>query len=256
MPSRILVVCTGNICRSPAAALLLDRRTDASVTVESAGVAALDGHEISGPMAVLLQERGISTDGFAARTLTPDLVADAALVVTMTRAQRAQTVRLDPRAVRRTFTLLELALLLDGAPHEVRKGEDDAARLALVPDLAASQRRRMLDARTPLDVPDPYGRSERVYRRALEAIESAVEVLARTVHPPSATLGSWSPNPPTKRPPAAGQAGTAGATGTSGTAGAAGPGLGEHPDGREGGIDGVGPVRHRTPRHGTRRRLW
>jgi protein-tyrosine phosphatase len=235
MPSRILVVCTGNICRSPAAALLLGRRTDDTVTVGSAGTAAVVGHDVSAPMAALLQERGVDTAGFAARAVTAAMVAEAALVVTMTREQRSHVVRLDPRAVRRTFTLLELATLLADAPVTAEPTEDDATRLSRLPDLAASRRGLVLTSRTPLDVPDPFGRPERVYRRTLAAIEPAVEKIARAVHPPSASLGSsWSPHAARAQRKATFPDGSDG----PGDAGDAGPGKG------------------RLPRHGVRRRLF
>jgi protein-tyrosine phosphatase len=233
MTSKILVVCTGNVCRSPAVALLLDRRTDESVVVESAGTAALVGRTVSEPMAVLLQARGLSTDGFAARTATAELVAGADLVITMTRDQRSYVVRLEPRAVRHTFTLLELAALLDGAPVQADADESDSDRLARLPALAASRRTTVIGARRPLDVLDPYRRPERFYRRALAAIEPAVETIAHVVHPPTATLGSWTP-PSVKSPR---------------------PSFPDAPGTPEGEPDDGEPRRNRAPRHGTRRRI-
>mgnify|MGYP002738687724 CR=1 FL=1 len=50
-PYRILTVCTGNVCRSPAAERLLEHTLNPSVTVRSAGTRALVGEPIHPPMA-------------------------------------------------------------------------------------------------------------------------------------------------------------------------------------------------------------
>ena len=57
-PFSILVVSTGNVCRSPAAERLLQQRLGPTVTVESAGTFGLVGEPIAAPMAQLLAERG------------------------------------------------------------------------------------------------------------------------------------------------------------------------------------------------------
>jgi protein-tyrosine phosphatase len=82
--TRVLVVCTGNVCRSPAAELLLrDRLGAADVDVASAGVHALVGQPVDPPVAELLVERGVAPGGFRARQLD---AAEAGAVDTLVTA--------------------------------------------------------------------------------------------------------------------------------------------------------------------------
>ena len=59
-PFSILVVCTGNVCRSPAAERLLASKLGSTVQVASAGTHALVGQPISEPMAALLRDSDLS----------------------------------------------------------------------------------------------------------------------------------------------------------------------------------------------------
>jgi protein-tyrosine-phosphatase len=91
---RILLVCTGNICRSPLAAALLERalteRSIAGIEVASAGTGAWDGVPVSEGAYLVGLERGLDLSGHRARLLTRELVEDADLVLTMARHHRAR----------------------------------------------------------------------------------------------------------------------------------------------------------------------
>ncbi|WP_423462355.1 low molecular weight phosphatase family protein [Promicromonospora sp. MS192] len=176
MSTSVLAVCTGNICRSPVLARLLTARTDGTVRISSAGVRARRGEPIDPRMASLLQARGLDTGQFTAHQLTGDALRSATVVITMTRAQRAAVVRAVPEAVRRTFTLLELAHVLSTSPG-ARSATDDAARWAQVPELVSLERLHHPALARELDIEDPYGRSEKVYRRAFERIVSATDTV-------------------------------------------------------------------------------
>ena len=111
-PFRVLYVCTGNICRSAVAERLLRRDLAARlgsrselVQVESAGVRGLVGEPIDADSAAALTALGGNPDGFAARRLDAELVQGADLVITANRKHRANVVRLDPSAARRTSGL-------------------------------------------------------------------------------------------------------------------------------------------------------
>ncbi|GEL95847.1 low molecular weight phosphatase family protein [Cellulomonas composti] len=191
---RVLAVCTGNICRSPAterllaAALGVAHRGAAplgGVEVGSAGTRALVGYAMTDEMAALVAADGASPAGFTARRLTADLVAQADLVLALTRAHRSEVVALQPAAVRRTFTLRELARLVAGArPDEVRAtGPDVATRLVALPELLAP-RRRAAHRPDDDDVVDPYGRGAATYLESHVAICAAVRALADAVRDP------------------------------------------------------------------------
>ena len=194
----LLVVCTGNICRSPAVELLMRRRLDRTVTVSSAGTHALAGQPVSPPMAELLRARGVDPSGFTARTLRPAMVEEADLVVTLTVAQRAAVVRMVPAAVRRTFTLLEMAQLLSTSPGPVPAPGGDGARWAQVPALVMTERSVHLGSGHALDVSDPYRRPDRVYRKTLDQITAALDTVWSVVADPQTreriAESSWQPS--------------------------------------------------------------
>lgn len=176
MATTILAVCTGNICRSPVLARLLTARTDGTVKVESAGVRARVGEPIALRMSSLLQARGLDSGQFTARQLTPDMIRAATVVITMSRAQRSAVVRAVPEAVRRTFTLLELAHVLSTSPGP-RTATDDAARWAKVPELVSLERLNHSAWNRELDIEDPWGRGDKAFRRAFERIATATDTV-------------------------------------------------------------------------------
>ncbi|MGC5629257.1 low molecular weight phosphatase family protein [Georgenia sp. Z1344] len=183
---RILTVCTGNICRSPAAERLLRHRFGAGsgIEVTSAGVGALVGAPIDEPVVRLLTDRGVDTTDFAARALTERIASSSDIVLTATREHRAAVVEVAPALVRRSFTLLELARLVgqvDEADLVARAGDDatPAARLKALAALAA--RHRVQVPRELDDVADPYRGSPEEYRVAIDAVAEAVDTIADRV---------------------------------------------------------------------------
>ena len=111
-PLRILVVCTGNICRSPAAAALLRARSvGLGIEVGSVGTAAVVGHPMHPLTAAALAQVGVQDPNHRARQLSPADVAGADLVLTAERRHRVAVIEADPTAVRRTFTIAEFARL-------------------------------------------------------------------------------------------------------------------------------------------------
>lgn len=165
----LLLVCTGNICRSPVAERLTSRWAAQKLgdgasefLVSSAGTDVVDGHPMHEFSAQALSALGGDPAGFTARSLVPGEAEDADLVLTMTRRQRHVVLRDAPRAMQRTFTLPEAAGLLDAAdltgltqlPLDQR-GRELARRLS------AARRRR---ASWPVDdVRDPIGHPAAVH---------------------------------------------------------------------------------------------
>ena len=182
-PYDVLVVCTGNICRSPAVERLLAAELGAGpeVRVASAGVGAVVGAPIAEPMAALLRDAGASPDDFAARQLTEPMLREADLILALTRAHRSRIVGLYPRAVRRTFTLRELARLAGRVDPAALPAGTSGERLAALLPLATAQRGMRAGAPDQDDVVDPYGGSEALYRRAFDELRPAVLQIARVV---------------------------------------------------------------------------
>lgn len=86
MFKKILVVCTGNICRSPAAEGLLKhylKDTHPDIMIQSAGTHALIGHPADQNATDVLQERGIDITAHRARQLKHELVGWSDLILVM-----------------------------------------------------------------------------------------------------------------------------------------------------------------------------
>jgi sulfate adenylyltransferase len=164
---KVLFVCTANICRSPTAEALARAAGPADVEFSSAGTHALDGEPITPDMVAVLPP-GLDTSAFRSRRLTPELVEQAGLVVTMEAAHRELVLDEQPAAFRKVFTLGQLAKAIETAPAELDRD-------ALLVHLGATRR----NADPALDVPDPY-------RRGTEACAGCVrrlEELLRTLLP-------------------------------------------------------------------------
>jgi protein-tyrosine phosphatase len=183
-PYTILCVCTGNICRSPAAERLLAARLGPEVRVASAGTFGLVGRGIEPEMAAHLAALGVPDVGFTSRRLTAADVREADLVLGLAREHRAAAVELVPPAVRRSFTLLEFARLLTTIePQELPTGSV-VDRLQTAVPLAATRRRRV-DAAEVDDVVDPYRISQQAYDGSFSAIRTAVDAIADRIRPHS-----------------------------------------------------------------------
>ena len=83
---KVLFVCTGNICRSPLAEAVARRvaeRRGLDVEVASAGTDAWDGSGATEEAMLVAREHELDLAGFAARRLTPELAAEADVVLAM-----------------------------------------------------------------------------------------------------------------------------------------------------------------------------
>src|SRR5437763_427327 len=104
-PQRILVLCHGNVCRSPVAAAVLARELgDADIDVSSAGLARFRAAMPQQSMEAALR-MGIDLEGHKSQLATHAMVAAADLVVVM-EASHARVVRDYFGTPRRSLILL------------------------------------------------------------------------------------------------------------------------------------------------------
>jgi protein-tyrosine phosphatase len=186
-PVRILTVCTGNICRSPVAERLLqaglDQVSPGAFRVQSAGTRAMVGEPVQPISADIISTYGGSPEGFAARQLTPKILRDTDLVLTMAARHRGEVLQMDASLLRRTFTIREFARMLD----VLAQRDTSPAPAADVPVLwrglparAASVRHLALaEEASDNDVVDPYRRGEDIYRQMEDELAPAILTILR-----------------------------------------------------------------------------
>lgn len=99
----LLFVCTGNTCRSPLAEALARREAEARgwgdrVRVRSAGIATFDGAPASSGSATVAESHGLDLADHRSSLLTPELMAEADLVLGMSAGHVARASELGPDA--------------------------------------------------------------------------------------------------------------------------------------------------------------
>lgn len=137
----VLVVCEGNICRSPMAAVLLAAALP-GCRVISAGLGALVGKPADEAAVALVRERGLDLRAHRAEQITRPMCLHSDIILVMEREQRDRLQRLYPEVCGRVFRIAEHA----GA-----------------------------------DVPDPYRQPINAFRTALTLIEQGVAHWAQRI---------------------------------------------------------------------------
>ena len=138
---QLIFVCTGNTCRSPMAEGLLRNLlpADSGWEISSAGVCAADGWPTSANSVEALREKGIDISDLHSRTLTPYLIEDAALLITMTEGHRQAIMAVAPESEGKVFLLKSFGV-----------------------------------SKCAADIYDPVGENLDVYRRVRDEIDAAL----------------------------------------------------------------------------------
>jgi protein-tyrosine-phosphatase len=143
---RVVLVCTGNTCRSPLAEALLRQALAAhgvtQVEVSSAGTGAWEGAPASEGAYLVALENGLDLSGHRARLLTAEVIAGSDLILTMARHHRAR--------------VLEL-----GAGGQVHLLGDYAGRSGAAAEVA-----------------DPFGADLEMYRQTRDELAALTQVVA------------------------------------------------------------------------------
>ncbi|HEY5802766.1 MAG TPA: low molecular weight protein-tyrosine-phosphatase [Lysobacter sp.] len=135
MSRRILIVCKGNICRSPMAEAML-RRHATGLSINSAGLAAMEGHPVDATAEKTLLAHGFSASEHVARQVSHEELDSADLVLAMEKRQ--------------VMALLALSPTLRG-------------RVQVLTHWSGGR-----------DIADPYGRSQAKFDLVYEQIDAAI----------------------------------------------------------------------------------
>lgn len=186
----VLVVCTANMIRSPLAELYLrEKLSDVPVTVRSAGTHPAPANEMTKRARDTARRLGLSvTDAEAHRPqlLTPEMVAQADLILGAGRIHRSACVRMDLSALGRAFTIREFARLSAAVDSDTlaravdRAGDDTDARIRAATDLVREVRGTMDPPGDPTldDVFDPeLSRRRSHYARAVAEMIPALDAV-------------------------------------------------------------------------------
>lgn len=134
-----------------------------------------------------MDARGIDVTGHRSRTFDADVIAGADLILGMERHHLTELVAITPDAYTRCFTLREFTRRLTGLGLE----PDEATDLGGILDMIAQGRGRrdVLRVGVADEIPDPMGRSTKVFERTAEEISGLVDLVIDGVWPAPATAG-------------------------------------------------------------------
>ncbi len=180
---RVLVVCTGNLCRSPLAAAALGARLCESGVPARVGSAGLVTEDQSSPreLLVVASARGLDLEAHRSRLLEAAEAASSDLVIGMAREHVRAVVLACPEAWPKTFTLKEL-VRRGKALGKRRPGQSLGEWLVEVG--AGREYAELLGANEIDDVGDPLGRSLGTFEAAAREICELVDALVAHAWPP------------------------------------------------------------------------
>lgn len=178
----VAFICTGNICRSPMAEVLLRARLATvapSVVVGSAGL-LFDGREAERQAVKAMAKRGLDLSGHSSQKISVELLADTSLILGMERGHIREVAALDPTFFARSFTLPELANAVElvgrrPADLDLRSWVEHIGRVRSIETYSASD--------PYSEIADPMGGSARAFRTCAQTIDDHLATLVAHAWP-------------------------------------------------------------------------
>lgn len=173
-PIDILILCTGNICRSPMAEALLRHKLDLAgidATVSSAGTWRAGEPAAPGSFNAMAARR-LDLTSHRSALLDIEAVRRADLVLAMAREHVREVVVLDPPSLAKTFTLKELVRRAEALGPTPLPFDQWLAHVG-----QGRQARQMLGASRDDDVADPIGQPDGMFLDTADELESLIDRL-------------------------------------------------------------------------------
>lgn len=189
--SRILVVCTGNVCRSPFGEIeLRELLKGTGIHVTSAGIYALVGSGVDEGMIPELEKRGLSPEGFVAHQISAEDVDDADLILAMAARHRRFILDEWPHTRKKVVLVGAIPEMINAehnrpvvAPGHGRRASRPLAFPSGVVTINEIHRAAMRSLPHIDDVPDPfrgpahkYSESADIVSRHMRSLASALTV--------------------------------------------------------------------------------
>lgn len=122
---QILLVCTGNTCRSPMVEYFLQKLIDSeklNYQVSSAGLLE-GGQPISENSKKILKLNGIDASKHISQQITHEVIRSSRLILTMTMKHKNKILQLYPNSIYKVFTISEFAGFKGDIEDPIGKGE-------------------------------------------------------------------------------------------------------------------------------------
>ncbi|MBN4050666.1 MAG: protein tyrosine phosphatase [Alkaliphilus sp.] len=167
----ILLVCTGNTCRSSMAEGILKNlcRSVNDLKIISAGISAVNGSSAASKSIEVMKEKEICLLNHTATVLTEKMVLASDLILTMTLAHKHAVISMMPAAKVKTYTLKEYTR------KSIANGDDSCL------DCCETKLPQIAKQEPPLiaknDILDPFGQSIDIYRKTANEIEECLKIL-------------------------------------------------------------------------------
>ena len=182
----IVVMCTGNICRSPMGeALLRERLETGGVDARVSSVGLLLDDRPADPHAIdEMAERGLDITSHRSRIIDGEMAEEIDLLIGMEQRHVREAVLLHADLFTRAYTLPDLVARAESVGPRADRSMDE-----WLAELGEGRRRTDLfrqDRR--LEVADPIGKSKKAFHRTAEEISALIErfvVLAWSDEPAS-----------------------------------------------------------------------
>jgi protein-tyrosine phosphatase len=181
-PTRVLFVCTANQCRSPLAEAIATR-VGASHPIEFSSGGLIRGGVAMPRIGVrVAAAKGLDLSMHLSRQIGASDLAEADVVLTMTRAHSREVVARDPDTWPRVFTVKQFARWLSD-----RELPDQRLRRWLDFEAGDRPRSELFGADRADDIIDPVNSSARVWRQVAFELEDRIEMIVLTLMVNSST---------------------------------------------------------------------